>query len=170
MHDYYFPWVNGAAVVYGLVPAELGNSIFDHLLAKMNEVGYTNFKLGLPGNLIPIRREDYVDLDPRFGGPRKADGSDGFQVYENGGATASFSYYTIAALYKLGRVQDGDRILIPMLESFKTGGFEGRGPNGKTYDWKAWDGTPNGYEGFLSDNFMVLAAVMERTAEAPFAK
>ena len=170
LHDYYFPWVNGAAVVYGLVPAELGNSIFDHLLAKMNEVGYTNFKLGLPGNLIPIRREDYVDLDPRFGGPRKADGSDGFQVYENGGATASFSYYTIAALYKLGRVQDGDRILIPMLESFKTGGFEGRGPNGKTYDWKAWDGTPNGYEGFLSDNFMVLAAVMERTAEAPFAK
>jgi hypothetical protein len=170
LHDYYFPWVNGAAVVYGLVPAELGNSIFDHLLAKMNEVGYTNFKLGLPGNLIPIRREDYVDLDPRFGGPRKADGSDGFQVYENGGATASFSYYTIAALYKLGRVQDGDRILTPMLESFKTGGFEGRGPNGKTYDWKAWDGTPNGYEGFLSDNFMVLAAVMERTAEAPFAK
>ena len=170
LHDYYFPWVNGAAVVYGLVPAELGNSIFDHLLAKMNEVGYTNFKLGLPGNLIPIRREDYVDLDPRFGGPRKADGSDGFQVYENGGATASFSYYTIAALYKLGRVQDGDRILIPMLESFKTGGFEGRGPNGKTYDWKAWDGTPNGYEGFLSDNFMVLAAVMERTAEAPAAK
>jgi hypothetical protein len=167
LHDYYFPWVNGAAVVYGLVPAALGNSIFDRLLAKMNEVGYTNFRLGLPGNLIPIRREDYVDLDPRFGGPRKADGSDGFQVYENGGATASFTYYTIAALYKLGRVEDGDRILFPMLESFKTGGFEGRGPNGETYDWKAWDGTPNGYEGFLSDNFMVLAAVMERTAAAP---
>lgn len=169
LHDYYFPWVNGAAVVYGLVPAELGNSIFDHLLAKMKDVGYSNFELGLPGNLVPIRREDYVDLNPRFGGPRKADGSDGFQVYENGGATASFSYYTIAALYKLGRAEDGNRILFPMLKSFKEGGFEGRGANGETYDWKAWDGTPNGYEGFLSDNFMALAAVMERTATTPAA-
>jgi len=164
LHDYYFPWVNGAAVVYGLAPAELGNGLFDRLLAKMKDVGYTNFELGLPGNLIPVRREDYVDLDPRFGGPRKADGSDGFQVYENGGATASFAYYSIAALYKLGRIEDGDKILLPMLKSFKTGGFEGRGPNGETYDWKAWDGTPNGYEGFLSDNFMVLAAVVERSA------
>ena len=52
----------------------------------------------------------------------------------------------------------------------KTGGFEGRGPNGLTYDWKAWDGTPHGYEGFLSDNFMVLAAVMHRPKGAPAAK
>ncbi len=169
LHDYYFPWVNGAAVVYGLVPPELGNSIFDHLLAKMKDVGYSNFELGLPGNLIPIRREDYVDLDPRFGGPRQADGSDGFQVYENGGATASFSYYTITALYKLGRVDDGNRILFPMLKSFKAGSFEGRGANGETYDWKTWNGSPNGYEGFLSDNFMALAAVMERTADTPAA-
>ena len=167
LHDYYFPWVNGAAVVYGLVPTELGNTIYDRLLAKMKDVGYSNFELGLPGNLVPIRREDYVDLDPRFGGPRKEDGSDGFQVYENGGATASFSYYTITALYKLGRVGDGDSILFPMLKSFKVGGFEGRGANGETYDWKAWDGSPNGYEGFLSDNFMALAAVMERTATSP---
>ncbi len=162
LHDYYFPWVNGAAVVYGLVGAKTGNAIYDRLLAKMKEVGYQNFELGLPGNLIPVRREDYVDLDPRWGGPKKEDGSDGFQTYENGGATASFAFYTIAALYKLGRVEDGDRILFPMLKSFKAGGFEGRGANGMTYDWKAWDGTPNGYEGFLSDNFMALAAVMYR--------
>ena len=161
LHDYWFPWVNGAAVLYGLVP-EIGNQIFDRLLAKMKEVGYTNFELGLPGNLIPVRREDSVTLDPRWGGPTKEDGSDGFQVYENGGATASYAFYTIAALYQLGRVADGDRILFPILKPSKTGGFEGRGPNGLTYDWKAWDGTPHGYEGFLSDNFMVLAAPMHR--------
>jgi hypothetical protein len=170
LHDYYFPWVNGAAVVYGLVPPELGNKIFDRLLAKMKEVGYTNFELGLPGNLIPIRREDSVTVDRRWGGPSKEDGSDGFQIYENGGATASYEFYTIAALYKLGRVADGDRILFPTLKAVKTGGFEGRGPNGMTYDWKAWDGTPHGYEGFLSDNFMVLAAVMHRPAAAKTAK
>ena len=170
LHDYYFPWVNGAAVVYGLVPAELANTIFDRLLAKMKEVGYTNFELGLPGNLIPVRREDYVTPERRWGGSSNEDGSDGFQIYENGGATASFAYYTIVALYKLGRVEDGDRILFPMLKSFKAGGFEGRGPNGLTYDWKAWDGTPHGYEGFLSDNFMVMAAVVERPTTAPAAQ
>jgi hypothetical protein len=170
LHDYYFPWVNGAAVVYGLVPAKLGNEIFDRLLAKMKEVGYTNFELGLPGNLIPVRREDSVTLDPRWGGPTKEDGTDGFQVYENGGATASYAFYTIAALYQLGRVKEGDSIMFPILKAVKNGGFEGRGPNGLTYDWKAWDGTPHGYEGFLSDNFMVLAALMHRPSPPNAAK
>jgi hypothetical protein len=164
LHDYYFPWVNGAAVVYGLVPEKVGNSIFDHLLAKMSEVGYTNFEHGIPGNLIPILREDYADLHHSAGGPSKEDGSDGFQIYENGSATGAFAYYTIAALYRLGRIQDGDRILFPMLKSYKNGAFEGRGSNGKTYDWQAWDGTPSGYEGFLADCFMTLAVVAERPA------
>ena len=62
----------------------------------------------------------------------EADRSDGFHIYENGGATAAFAFYTIAALYKLGRLKDGDRILFPMLESYKSGG---------------WDGTSKGYEG-----------------------
>jgi hypothetical protein len=164
IHDYWFLWVNGAAVVFGLVPEKLGNAIYDRLLAKLNEVGYNNFERGLPGNLIPVRREDWEDLNPNAGAPMKADGSDGFQIYENGGATAAFAYYTIAALYKLGRIEDGDRILFPMLNSYKTGGFDGRGPNGRTYDWQMWDGTPRGYEGFLSDCFMTLAVVAERPA------
>jgi len=162
LHDYWFLWVNGAAVVYGLVPQQLGNAIFDRLLAKMKEVGYTNFEHGLPGNLIPVRREDWEDLNPNAGAPKLEDGSDGFQIYENGGATAAFAYYTIEALYKLGRIQDGDRILFPMLKSYKSGGFQGRGPNGRTYDWQMWDGTPRGYEGLLVDCFMALAAAVER--------
>ena len=166
LHDYYFPWVTGAAVVYGLIPPETGNAMYDRLLKKMKEVGFTNFELGLPGNLIPIRREDYADSNPLWGGSSKEDGSEGFQSYENGGATASFAFYTVAALYKLGRVADGDRILFPILKSVNAGAFEGKGNNGMTYDWKAWDGTPHGYEGFLSDNFMVLAAAMYRPKAA----
>jgi hypothetical protein len=149
-------------VVYGLVPKEQANAIFDRLLAKMKEVGYTNFEHGIPGNLIPVRKEDYDDHRLRFGGGNKDDGSDGFQIYENGSATAAFAYYTIAALYRLGRVQDGDSILFPMLKSYKSGAFEGRGPNGMSYDWQSWDGKPSGYEGFLADCFMALAAVVER--------
>ena len=162
LHDYYFLWVNGIAIHYGLVPRDKANDIMDRLLSKMNQVGYTNFSLGLPGNLISVARKDYVDLRVRVGGGTNADNSDGFQIYENGGATACFSYFTIAALYDLGRIQDGDRILFPILQSIADGGFEGSSSNGRTRDWKDWSGTGHGYEGFLSDNYYVLLAVLDR--------
>jgi hypothetical protein len=141
LHDYYFPWVNGIAIHYGLVPATEANLIMDRLLAKMKDVGYTRFDLGLPGNLIPVARKDYVAHDRRWGGGTNEDNSDGFQIYENGGATACFAYFTIAALYDLGRIEDGDRILFPMLRAFATGDFQGSGANGMSKDWKTWDGT-----------------------------
>ena len=162
LHDYYFLFVNGAAIIYGLVPRDKANQIMDRLLAKMKEVGFTHFQYGLPGNLIPIRREDYVDHDKRYGGPEKEDGSDGFQIYENGGATACMAYFTLQALYQLGRRAQADAILFPMLNGFERGGFQGRAENGLTYDWKAWDGTPHGYEGLLVDGYQALLAVLSR--------
>jgi len=164
LHDYYFLWVNGIAIHYGLVPRDKANDIMNRLLAKMRDVGYTNFSLGLPGNLIPVARKDYVDLRLRVGGGVKADNSDGFQIYENGGATACFAYFTLVALYDLGRVQDGDQILFPILASIADGGFEGFSDNGRSKDWKAWDGMGHGYEGFLSDNYYVLLVVLDRKA------
>ena len=160
LHDYYFLFVNGVAVTYGLVTPEQGNKIWSRLLAKMKEVGYNRFDLGLPGNLIPIRREDYVIAEKRWGGSQKADGSDGFQIYENGGASACFAYFTIRALQILGRNEDADAILQPMLMGFKDGRFQGSGPNETTYDWTAWDGSPHGYEGLLVDNYLTLLAAM----------
>jgi hypothetical protein len=162
LHDYYFTFVSGAAILYGLVPSDQANRIMDRLLAKMKEVGYTHFEYGLPGNLIPIRREDSVTLDKRWGGPAKEDGSDGFQIYENGGATACMAYFTLQALYQLGRREQADAILFPMLRAFEEGGFQGRGASGLTNDWKAWDGTPHGYEGLLVDGYQALLVVLSR--------
>lgn len=164
LHDYYFLFVNGIAIHYGLVPTDKANSIMDHLLAKMKEVGYTRFDLGLPGNLISVAKKDYVDHNPRFGGGTNEDNSDGFQIYENGGATASFAYFTLAALYDLGRIQDGDQILMPMLDGFAKGGFQGFCDNKMSKDWKTWDGNCHGYEGFLTDNYYALLAVLDREA------
>ncbi|MGH7978048.1 MAG: MGH1-like glycoside hydrolase domain-containing protein, partial [Limisphaerales bacterium] len=152
LHDYYFLWVNGIAIDYGLVPQDKANSIMDRLLAKMKDVGYTNFSLGLPGNLIPVPKADCMQYGPH----------DGFQIYENGGATACFSYFTLAALYHLGRIQDGDRILFPLLHAFACGDFQGFGSNHKSKDWKMWDGACKGYEGFLNDNYYALLAVLDR--------
>jgi hypothetical protein len=162
LHDYYFPFVNGIAVRYGLIEGDQARQAMDRILAKMESVGYRNFTLGLPGNLVPIRRADYVDLEPRYGGPALEDGSDGFQKYENGGATACFAYFTVAALYRLGEKERGDKILMPMLEAFEKQGFSGRAANGMTYDWKDWQGGAHGYEGFLVDNYYALLAVLDR--------
>jgi len=151
LHDYYFTFVNGAAIVYGLVPRDTANQIMDRLLAKMKEVGYTRFEYGLPGVLIPVRAEDYV------WGTR-----DPFQVYQNGGATGSFEYFTLEALYQLGHHAEGDAILFPLLKGYEEGGFQGFGPGGKSYDWKSWDGRPHGYEGLLVDNYQALLAVLDR--------
>jgi hypothetical protein len=162
LHDYYFTFVNSVAITYGLVPRDKADLIMDRMLAKMKEVGYTHFEYGLPGNLLPIRRGDYAHHDKRWGGGEKEDGSDGFQIYENGGATACYAYFTLEALYQLGWHKDADAILFPMLEAFEKGGFQGFGPNGMTYDWKAWDGTPHGYEGLLVDGYQTLLAVLSR--------
>jgi len=88
------------------------------------------------------------------------------RFFENGGASACFAYYTIQALRILGRGKDADAILFPMLESFAKGGFQGRGPNGETYDWTDWRGNPNGYEGLLVDNYLTLLSA----APSPFLK
>ncbi len=151
LHDYYFTFVNSAAIVYGLVPPDKANAIMDRLLAKMKAVGYADFSYGLPGALIPVRPED------NFWGTR-----DPFQVYQNGGATGSFVYFTLQALYQLGRRAEADAILFPLLEGYEKGGFQGFGPNGKSYDWKSWDGAPHGYEGLLVDNYQALLAVLSR--------
>jgi Bacterial alpha-L-rhamnosidase 6 hairpin glycosidase domain len=162
LHDYYFMFVNSVAIVYGLVPPDKANQIMDRLLAKMKEVDYTNFEYGLPGNLVPIRREDYAHHILSSGGGEKEDGSDGFQIYQNGGATASSAYFTLQALYQLGRPKEADAILFPLLRGFEEGEFQGFGPNGKSLDWKAWDGTPHGYEGLLVDGYQALLAVLSR--------
>ena len=47
------------------------------------------------------------------------DNSDGFQNYENGGATGCFAFFTLAALYDLGRKEEADRILFAMLGEYR---------------------------------------------------
>jgi hypothetical protein len=167
LHDYYFLWVNGIAIHYGLVTKPQANDIMDKLLAKMKDVGYDRFNMGLPGNLITVALNDYVHKTPdgRFGGGVLPDNSDGFQNYENGGATACFAFFTLAALYDLGRKAEADKILFAMLGEYDRCGFEGRDATNRSYDWRRWDGTPMGGEGYLVDDYYALLAVPLRESQ-----
>ena len=164
LHDYWFTFISGVAITYGLVDAPQARSILDQLLRKLAQVGYTNFDLGLPGNLVPVRKGDYVihgNPPDVFGEPRLEDGSDGFQFYENGGATACFAYFTVKALYQSGRREDAWRIFQPMLRSFAAGEYQGFCDNGRSKDWRDWHGGCHGYVGFLVDSFLPLLAVFD---------
>jgi hypothetical protein len=156
LHDYYFVWVNGIAIAYGVVTEDQANVILNKMQEKFQKVGYKRFDLGLPGNLIPIARKDYV---PRvLGSPMEEDGSDSFQYYENGAASASMSYWYIQALYSVGRRQEANEILFPMLKRFGDGEFQAG--IGSGVDWKTWDGKACGYEGLLVDQFYALLAAI----------
>jgi hypothetical protein len=161
LHDYYFTFVNGIAITYGLLNEEQGNAIMNKILEKMKAVGLTDFSLGLPGNLVPIKKGDYTTDIHRWGGPLREDGSDAFGIYENGGLTLCYSYFTVKALQKLNRKADAERILLPILDGIDKGRFDGRCENGMSKDWKTWTGECWGYEGFLCDGYMVLFAGLE---------
>jgi hypothetical protein len=161
LHDYYFVFVNSIAIAYGLVTEKQGNKIMDAILTKMDEVGFDNFELGLPGNLIPIKKADYTHHDPRWGGNTSDELNDGWQHYENGGTSGNYVYFTISALFKLGRKKDAEKILIPLLRGYEKGIFQGECDNGMTKDWRTWNGECWGYEGYLVDNYWTFLAIAE---------
>ena len=150
LHDYWFPWISGMAIVYGLVPEKEANSILDRFQAKFKEVGFTRFDLGLPNCLVEIPKPDYA-VDNKF------------KEYLNGGASPCFSYFYIQALYQTGRRAEADRILWPIIASFDAGLFNGgyglgRGDTNHQ-EWHTWDGLRCGGEGFLPDSYHVLNAL-----------
>ena len=147
LHDYWFPWISGMAIVYGLVPENEAGTILDRLQAKFKEVGFTRFDLGLPNCLVEIPKADYA-VDNKF------------KEYLNGGASPCFSYFYIQALYQTGRRAEADHILWPMIASFDGGLFNGgyglgRGDTNRQ-EWHNWDGQRCGGEGFLPDTYHVL--------------
>jgi hypothetical protein len=170
LHDYWFTFIQGVAISSGLVDDGQADIILDRIVAKMKVVGYEEFHLGLPGNLIPIRKGDYYwDTSGKtpptlYGEPRLEDGSDGFQYYENGGATGCWTYFLIHALYQQGRVDEARAIFLPILEGYRLGNFQGRGADGRSNDWRDWQGNGHGYEGMLVDNYFALLAVRDELA------
>lgn len=165
-HDYASPTTNGIAIEYGLVEPDKGREILAKLRAKMKEVGFTRFDLGVPGQLIPVLRADY--LQPACGCPEREDGTDTFGYYMNGGITAGQVLHFLAAHYVVGDPEPADEILRAMLKRQAQGGFQNGAVNEypKGIDWTTWDGKPSGYEGYLADSFRFLQAVLLR--EAPF--
>jgi hypothetical protein len=167
LHDYASTVVNGLAIEYGLIEPAQGRAILARLRAKMAEVGFSRFDLGMPPMLLPVRREDYL-LPDAFGCPKREDGTDTVGQYMNGGISAGQVLHFLAAHYVVGDPAPADAILTAMLERLGRGEFHNgvRDAGGEGIDWTTWDGRPSGYEGYLADSFRFLQAALLR--EAPF--
>ena len=145
LYDYWFPWLNGMAITFGLVPDALADQILDRLQAKFKEVGFDRFELGLPNCLVEIPKPIYVNAHK-------------FKQYLNGGATPCFAYWYTQALYQRGRRAEADAIVWPMIGSFDKMFFNGmRG--GNLREWHDWDGKIAGGEGFLVDSYLFLNVI-----------
>ena len=164
LHDYYFLVVNSMAIYYDLVPVKYHKSIMKNLFRKMEQMGLKDFKLGLPGNIIPVIKLDYVSINnnKRFGASDKEDGSDGFQIYENGGLSLNWTYYTLKALEIAGLENEYNRVSTDLLYGINKGVFQGYVTKDKTNDWRKWNGESWGYEGYLCDGYLALMAIFEK--------
>jgi hypothetical protein len=163
LHDYASPVINGLAIEYGLVDLEEGKKIVEKIWAKMQAAGFNHPELGIPPTLDPIRRSDYIQPEG-LGSPRREDGTDTFQQYENGGISAGHSLHFLVASYLVGQGEKADKVLRAMLGRQQGGGFQNGVQNVgyKGIDWTTWDGKPCGYEGYLADVFYFLPAVLLR--------
>lgn len=148
LHDYAFLFVNGAAVVGGLLDDALAADIVDRLARELDRVGFRRPEFGLPGNLRSIDDADMPDVARNRP----------YESYENGSATLSQARWFVDALYAVGRRDEADALLAGFargfLEGYAIGGVDSGG------DWRRWDGSPSGYEGILSDQFAVLATAI----------
>ena len=170
LHDYWFTFVQGVAITYGLLDDKTANAVMDRLLAKMQAVGYANFALGLPGNLVAVRKGDYAHenyLPEMTGEPRLEDGSDGFQSTGTaarpaaGPTTRSRRSSGWAASRTLGGFSTR------CLPATRAASSKVSCANGGSRDWRDWKGDGHGYEGLLVDNYLTLLAVLNDVKMPP---
>lgn len=155
LHDYAFPFVNGAAVCSGVIDEEDARPIVARLWDEMQRVGRFDAYYGLPGNLHHIPDEDLADIMQGYP----------LGFYQNGGLTHAQSRHFVGALYRVGMTDEADRLLQRLCAGMADGTVYGGCRSG--LDWHYWDGRPCGYEGILTDQFGILAVALERYGIEP---
>lgn len=165
LHDHQFVVVNAQAVAFGVVAGDHARALMQRLWRAFAEAGFRDFALGVPGNLRPIPRADYTHHEKRWGCGEREDGGDALGIYENGGATHCHALWLVQALRRAGLAAEADAVQAPLLASLAAGAFSGFDASGKSRDWKAWDGSCSGYEGFLADGYTAWLAPLDGSGE-----
>lgn len=150
LHDYAFLAVNGAAVTSGVLEPATRKSVMKTLLAEYERLKTFDQRWGLPVNLWPIPDADLTE--PMHGYAH------GF--YLNGALSLSQSHHFIEGLLATGFTAEADSIMKELARGIKE--YELFSGSLSGVDWRFWDGAPCGYEGILTEQFGIIATLLER--------
>jgi len=151
LHDYAFIWVNGVALAFGLLDADLAAKALNALESKRKEVGPPTARMGLPCNLLPIREQDQMlarileDKNPTF------------ETYTDGSLSGWPATYYLRALALYGFRQQLKQIVDELRDGYAAGIFNGGNRSG--HEFRSWEGLPTGYEGTLIGCFGPMYAI-----------
>ena len=132
---------------------------------RWQEVGYTDFSLGLPGNLVPVRKGDYVHRELSARGHRRAAArrrQRRLPVLRERRRDR-----LLGLLHRQGALSARPRRRTPAASSIRcwpaTRAASSRAScdDGMSRDWRDWKGGCHGYEGLLVDNYHALLAVLD---------
>lgn len=150
LHDYAFPLVNGAAARTDLLEPDTARSVMETLWREFENVGYDDFRNGIPLALHRIPEEEIGGVV--FGLPLGG--------YQQGGASHHRAALFVDGLFAVGMEREGERVLHSLASTIADDtAFGGLGTG---VDWRMWDGTPSGYEGQLAEGFSILATAVDR--------
>ncbi len=160
LHDYAFLFVNGLALALGLVQPDQARAALLKLEALRAAVCKTTAQLGLPCNLLPIRREDHMLPDIM------GDFTPTFETYTDGSLSGWPATYYLRALSIHGLHQQAQALASEMDAGYAAGVFNGGIGTGN--EFRSWEGLPTGYEGTLIGCFAPLYAIaIEQGVIAP---
>lgn len=188
IHDYIFPFVNGVACAYGLVPREQGRMMLGRIIKKLKELKPKGWRWGVPVNLVPVPDFDLMqpgmgigdqgikyiksrgmDLDyDEMGLPRLKD-PDGAKSYRgrydyNGATQTMLTAYLVMGCHAMGMEREAEWLLEPMMQAAAAGELQNglHVKSGGGAEHHDWDGNPTGYEGYLPEGwYFLLAALMK---------
>jgi alpha-L-rhamnosidase-like protein len=175
-HDYCHTFVNGMAVAYGIVDPVQGKEILSRVVAKSKSIGFTNWHLGVPANLIPCRREDmigprigldgqpvYIHYTPPWPDELTEEKAFGYR-YPNGTIHPTLVWPYLLGLQVAGLDEEADRILNAMIGSAQEGLFQNGIVNMGTGGAEHFfiNGNTCGYEGFLPESYNFLMGAFTR--------
>lgn len=149
VHDYLFTFAVAMPFNEGLIDAPTARTMLLKLLGQMRDMGFGDFRFGIPGPAMPVARADTIDW------PLMGD----WPMYENGGCCGMNAYHFLTALYGAGLRAEADAIFRAMLHRYDTlPTHTGLMPGYmKSVDWRTKDGNPCGYN-YLADNYYFLLA------------
>jgi len=174
MHDYCHTFINGMAVAWGMVGPMEGRAILSRVAERSRAIGFDQWHLGVPANLLPCRKADMIG--PRIGidgSPARDDFAwpDGMTEetafgyrYPNGTIHPTLVWPYLLGLQVAGLDGEANRILDAMIGSAEEGLFQNGAVNcgyGGAEHFTI-DGHTCGYEGYLPESYNFLMAAFTR--------